>query len=119
MDDLRERLDDGVGNVVEERGLGVEVRKCDRLELKTLTAEVVVHEVEHVAVRDAPIVIESIERREDLLGRPGGRLVYKRLGVDIEPGDVHRLEELEEIRIRTSGRHLRQLNVPLRNKRSC
>ena len=94
VDSLREALDGRVRDGVQERRVLNEVVEGDGYELKTLAAEVVVDEVFELAIGSFVVLVDSLERRENLLGGLGRGLVGEGFVVGVEGGKVDGLEEL-------------------------
>ncbi len=93
MDGLRPGSQERIRHIVEERRIRFEVLQCESFKLETLAFEVIVDEVNHVALCYVG-AIDGLEVGKNLLRGLSSRLIDKRLWIGICLCQVDRLQKL-------------------------
>lgn len=94
VDDLDPGGNEGIGDILEEGRVRVEVGDGLGFEFQSLSQEIVVDKVGNITLSEVGRVLadEGVEVGEDGLGRFVGGFVDEGLGVGVDLGDVHGLE---------------------------
>jgi hypothetical protein len=99
MHDLGKSSRQRVLDIVQERGVGIEVRESFCLELKSFASKVIVDELKHSALGSAGR-IDGCKRSQDRLRVRGRGFVYENFRVRPKVSEVYGLQELVEMQIK-------------------